>query len=60
MRPLFQPYLLPRVLALLAVLACSDCADTATLCEARLTPINLSAAAAAPHQAGSPSRDARH
>jgi hypothetical protein len=41
-----------RVLALLAVLACSGCTDITSLCEARLTPINLSVPAVAPPQSG--------
>ena len=38
----------------LLVLACSGCTDTASLCDARLTPINVNVAAAAPVQGRSP------
>jgi len=36
------------VVGLLAVLAASGCADSAALCEARLTPINANGAAVEP------------
>ena len=48
MRSPVQSAVLLGALALLAVLACSGCADTARLCEARLTPINLDTAPIAP------------
>jgi len=37
-------------LALLIVLACTGCADSTSLCEARLTPINLNVAPVAAPQ----------